>query len=59
MAQQERRRRGRTQVMAWINAGMLNPMEFISHTFRFEDILDAFALVERREPGTKRIVIKF
>ena len=46
-------------MMVWINAGMLNPMEFISHTFRFEDILDAFALVERREPGTKRIVIKF
>lgn len=47
------------QVMAWINAGVLDPMDFISHTFSFEQILDAFALVERREPGTKKIVITF
>ena len=47
------------QVMAWINVGVLDPMDFISHTFSFEQILDAFALVERREPGTKKIVITF
>lgn len=47
------------QIMAWINAGVLNPMDFISHTFPFEKALDAFALVERREPGTKKIVITF
>ncbi|MBD5094418.1 MAG: zinc-binding dehydrogenase [Subdoligranulum sp.] len=47
------------QIMAWINAGVLDPMDFISHTFRFEDVIDAFALVERREPGTKKIVIEF
>ena len=47
------------QVMAWINAGVLNPMDFITHTFRFKDILEAFALVERREPRTKKIVIEF
>lgn len=48
-----------SQIMAWINAGILNPGDFISHTFPFENILDAFALVERREPGTKKIVITF
>lgn len=47
------------QVMAWINAGVLKPRDFISHTFRFEDIAKAFALVERREPGTKKIIIEF
>lgn len=47
------------QIMAWINAGVLNPMDFISHTFPFDRALDAFALVERREPGTKKIVITF
>lgn len=47
------------QIMAWINTGVLNPMDFISHTFPFEQAMDAFALVERREPGTKKIVITF
>ncbi len=48
-----------SQIMAWINAGVLDPMDFISHTFSFNHILDAFALVEKREPGTKKIVITF
>lgn len=47
------------QIMAWINTGVLDPMDFISHTFPFDRALDAFALVERREPGTKKIVITF
>ena len=47
------------QTMAWINAGVLDPMDFISHTFSFDHILDAFALVERREPTTRKIVITF
>lgn len=47
------------QIMAWINAGVLDPMDFITHTFSFADILDAFALVEKREPGTGKIVITF
>lgn len=47
------------QIMAWINAGVLDPHDFISHTFPFENVLDAFALVERREPMTKKIVIEF
>jgi len=34
-------------------------MDFISNVFDFEQILDAFALVEERKPTTKKIVIKF
>lgn len=48
-----------TQIMAWINAGVLDPKDFISHTFPFERIRDAFALIERREAGTKKIIIEF
>ena len=48
-----------SQIMAWINAGVLDPMDFISHTFSFDHIFDAFALVERREPTTRKIVITF
>lgn len=48
-----------SQIMSWINAGVLDPGDFISHVIPFDHILDAFALVERREPGTKKIVIEF
>lgn len=48
-----------SQIMAWINAGVLNPMDFISHTFPFDRAMEAFDLVSRREPGTKKIVITF
>ena len=34
-------------------------MDFISHTFPFDQALEAFDLVSRREPGTKKIVITF
>lgn len=47
------------QIMAWINADVLKPKDFISHTFQFEDVVEAFALVERHEPETKKIVIEF
>lgn len=47
------------QVMAWINQGVLKPMDFISDVFEFHDILDAFALVEERKQGTKKIVIRY
>ena len=48
-----------SQVMTWINMGVLNPMDFISHVIPFEDILDAFRILEEKRPGTKKIVIKF
>jgi len=47
------------QIMAWINLGVLNPDDFISHVFEFEDIIKAFELVEARESTTKKIVIRF
>ncbi|WP_312503113.1 zinc-dependent alcohol dehydrogenase [Lacrimispora sp.] len=48
-----------SQIMAWINQGVLKPMDFISHVIPFEQCLEAFKLVEARESGTKKIVIKF
>lgn len=48
-----------SQIMAWINQGVLDPMDFISDVFDFEHILDAFALVEARKPSTKKIVIQY
>lgn len=47
------------QIMAWINSGVLNPMDFISDVIPFERIEDAFALVAQRKPGTKKIVVQF
>ena len=47
------------QIMAWINVGVLNPMDFISDVIPFSNILDAFKLIEERRPGTKKIVIKY
>ena len=48
-----------SQVMAWIKAGALNPTDFISDVIPFGRITDAFALVEKRLPGTKKIVISY
>ena len=47
------------QIMAWINAGVLHPSDFISHVFPFDNILDAFALLDARRPDTQKIVIQF
>lgn len=47
------------QIMAWINQGVLEARDFISHVFPFAQCLEAFQLVEKREPGTKKIIIQF
>lgn len=47
------------QIMAWINMGVLDPNDFISDVFDFENIIDAFTLVGERKPSTKKIVIKY
>lgn len=47
------------QIMAWINAGILDPSAFISDVIPFERITDAFDLVEKRLPTTKKIVISY
>ncbi|MDR1801063.1 MAG: zinc-binding dehydrogenase [Lachnospiraceae bacterium] len=48
-----------SQIMAWINSGILDPMDFISDVFDFDNILDAFALLDARKNGTKKIVIRY
>lgn len=47
------------QIMSWINLGVLNPNDFISHVYDFKDILAAFELVAERKSETKKIVIKY
>ncbi len=47
------------QIMSWINQGVLNPMDFISDVFNFENITDAFSLIEERRQTTKKIVIQY
>lgn len=47
------------QIMAWINCGVLRPMDYISDIFSFENILEAFSLVEQRKSTTKKIVIRY
>lgn len=46
------------QILNWIEAGVLNPSDFISDVFDFENILDAFKLVEERK-AAKKVVIKY
>jgi len=47
------------QIMAWINLGVLKPMDYISDVFDFSRIIDAFRLVEEHKSSTKKIVIKY
>ena len=47
------------QVMSWINTGVINPDDYITHVFPFERILDAFHLLDEKQPGTQKIVITF
>ncbi|MBQ4575028.1 MAG: zinc-binding dehydrogenase [Clostridia bacterium] len=46
------------QICAWIKAGILNPMDYISHVFDFADIDKAFDRIKNRESSMK-MVIKF
>ena len=47
------------QIMAWINAGILDPYTFISHVFDFEDAIKPFELIEAKDPTVKKMVVKF
>ena len=47
------------QIMAWINAGLLDPHAFISHVFDFKDAKKPFALIEAHDPSIKKMVVKF
>ena len=47
-----------SQIINWIEMGVLDPNDFISHVFPFDQVLDAFDLIEKRQP-CKKIVIKY
>lgn len=47
------------QIMAWINCGVLNPHDFISHVFSFQDCMEAFKKIENRDRDIKKMVVKF
>lgn len=46
------------QILNWINLGVLNPGDFISDVISFENILEAFKMVEERK-AKKKIVVRF
>jgi len=47
-----------SQILNWIEAGVLKPGDFISDVFDFEHIIDAFRMVESRG-SAKKVVIKY
>lgn len=47
-----------TQIVSWIKMGVINPDDFISDVIEFENIMEAFKMVEERK-AKKKIVIKF
>jgi threonine dehydrogenase-like Zn-dependent dehydrogenase len=47
-----------TQIISWIQMGVIDPDDFISDVIGFDNILDAFKMVEERK-AKKKIVIKF
>jgi threonine dehydrogenase-like Zn-dependent dehydrogenase len=48
-----------SQIMTWINMGVLDPMDFISDVVPFDRILDAFRILNEKRKGTKKIVIQY
>ena len=46
------------QIISWIQMGVLDPNDYISHVFDFKDIMKGFEIVEKRLPS-KKIVIKY
>ena len=47
-----------TQILSWIKMGVINLDDFISDVIPFENVLDAFKMVEDRK-AKKKIIIKF
>ena len=41
------------QILNWVQLGLLDPSVFISHTFDFPELPEAFAMIERHEPMLK------
>lgn len=46
------------QICSWIEQGVLNPNDFISHVIDFEHVTEAFEIVEAKPQGMKKIIIK-
>ena len=46
------------QIIQWMEAGMLHPSDFISHVLAFDDILEAFRMIEEKRTD-KKTVIRF
>ena len=46
------------QIVSWIQAGILNPSDYVSHVYDFEDIDKAFDNIKNHVPMMK-MVIKF
>lgn len=47
------------QVMLWIETGQLDPRQFVSHVFSFDNAVEAFALVRKRGADVKKIIVTF
>lgn len=45
------------QILAWIRAGAVDLKDYISDYFKFEDVLETFEKLERREIAKKGIVV--
>ena len=45
-------------MIRWIEMGMVDPSDFISHVIDKENILDGFEILEKKQPA-KKIVIKY
>jgi threonine dehydrogenase-like Zn-dependent dehydrogenase len=46
------------QLISWIRLGLIDPADYVSHVFKFDDILEGFDILERRVPA-KKIVIDY
>ncbi len=46
------------QIINWVRMGVIDLKDYVSHVIPFENILDAFDMLERKEP-VKKIVIKY
>ena len=44
------------QIVQWIKDGVLDPNDYISHVFDFDDIEKAFDIIKRREPAMKMVI---
>ena len=49
----------KTAVIIDLKEMCIRDRDFISHVIPFENIMDAFRLVEERRPDTKKIVISY